>query len=78
MMEIPLTFWTALSILAFLEGLRRRSWLPLIAVGVAGGILTKSVLGLLPVVIIVASAALVPDWRTCFRGLWLPMAALGL
>ena len=62
MMDLPLTFWISSAMLLFVEGMRR-PWLHLpIALPLAGGILTKSLLGLLPAAI-VAVLCLRPEWR---------------
>jgi 4-amino-4-deoxy-L-arabinose transferase-like glycosyltransferase len=72
MMEVPLTFWVALTILAFLEGLARPRWRIVLALPLGAAILTKSVLGLMPLLAI-AGAALHPSLRpTLLSGrLWL-------
>ena len=56
MLDIPLAFWVVLSVLVLLEG-RRRPWAhALIAIPLGAAILTKSVLGLLPVVLLLGAA----------------------
>ena len=62
MLETPLLFWICISMTLFVEG-RRRPWLHLpIALPLAAGILTKSVLGLLPAAVM-AALCLHPYWR---------------
>lgn len=62
MLDLPLLFWITVSMTLFVEG-RRRPWLHLpIALPLAAGILTKSVLGLLPAAIM-AALCLHPCWR---------------
>lgn len=62
MLDLPLAFWVCVSMTLFVEG-RRRPWLHLaVAFPLAAGILTRSVLGLLPVAIM-AALCLHPHWR---------------
>jgi 4-amino-4-deoxy-L-arabinose transferase-like glycosyltransferase len=78
MMEVPLTLWTATTVLLFLEG-RRRPWCYLALAGPLGAaILTKSVLGLMPLFAL-AGAAAGPEGRAALRrpGVWAGVA-LGL
>ncbi len=63
MLEIPLAFWVTAAMLVLVESRRRPRLLWLIAFPLAGGILTKSVLGLLPLALAAAAFALVPAWR---------------
>ncbi|HEY7512951.1 MAG TPA: glycosyltransferase family 39 protein, partial [Vicinamibacteria bacterium] len=76
MMEMPLALWVALSIWVFLEGRDRPPRLVLFAFPLGAAILTKSVLGLLPLAIVLAAAALEPRLRGPFRRpfLWLGVA----
>ncbi|HSE94589.1 MAG TPA: glycosyltransferase family 39 protein, partial [Methylomirabilota bacterium] len=71
MMEVPLTFWTATTVLLFLEGLRRPWCHIALAVPLGAAMLTKSVLGLMPLLALVGAAAGVED-RAAFRrpGIW--------
>jgi len=76
MMDVPLTFWVVLAVLVLLEG-RRLPWVhALFAVPLAAAILTKSVLGLLPVLLLLGAApfsATVRGWLS--RGwIWLGVA----
>jgi 4-amino-4-deoxy-L-arabinose transferase-like glycosyltransferase len=52
MLEMPLAFWATLSMLLFLKGLKSPRWHLWLAPALAGAILTKSLLGLLPLFII--------------------------
>ena len=62
MLDLPLAFWICVSMTLFVEG-RRRPWLHLAAaLPLAAGILTRSVLGLLPIAIM-AALCLHPHWR---------------
>jgi 4-amino-4-deoxy-L-arabinose transferase-like glycosyltransferase len=71
MMEIPLAFWVALALLLFLEG-QRRPWLHiLIAFPLAGALLTKSLLGLLPLPLMAAGVILCPPLRAAVRRPWI-------
>ena len=75
MLDLPLAFWSSLALLLFIEG-RSRPWVHLaVAAPLAGAILTKSVLGLLPVAVMAAAAAVHPDWRPA-RARWLCLGVL--
>jgi 4-amino-4-deoxy-L-arabinose transferase-like glycosyltransferase len=68
MLEIPVTFWICLSILILLEGMKRRSIQLIFFFPLAAAILTKSVLGLLPVWVFLSAIVLgVIDWRKYAR-----------
>lgn len=73
MMEIPLSLWVVLSLWAFLEGLRRPRLHLVFALPLGAAILTKSVLGLLPLAIVVTGALVQPSLREPFRkpSIWL-------
>lgn len=58
MMEIPLTFWISLAVLILLEGIQRPRIHLLFGFPVAAAILTKSILGLLPIWIYLTAAVL--------------------
>lgn len=75
MMEIPLTFWTTAALLVYIEGLEKPRLHALFAVPLAGAVLTKSVLGLLPV-LIVAGGVVAPRLRRCLRNPWLWLGIL--
>ena len=79
MLEIPLTFWVALALLIWIEGRRRPQILPLFGAPLACALLTKSVLGLLPLGLVAASAVVAPEYRALLRrpGLWIGIG-LGL
>lgn len=70
MIDVPLCFWTTLAFLVFLLGLRRPRLHLLFAIPLGAAILTKSVLGLLPLVVVPA-AALSPALRRSLRNPWL-------
>ena len=78
MMEVPLTFWITLTILLFVEG-RERPWLhALLGLPLGAAILTKSVLGLMPLWVFVG-ALVCPDLRRAWRRPWIWLGiALGL
>ena len=62
MLDLPLAFWICVSMTLFVEGRRRPRLHVAAALPLAAGILTKSVLGLLPVAIM-AALCLHPHWR---------------
>lgn len=70
MMEIPLTFWLVMATVLLLEGLERPRLHLALAIPLAGGILTKSVLGLLPIVVFLVAALTVPSLRVTLRRGW--------
>jgi 4-amino-4-deoxy-L-arabinose transferase-like glycosyltransferase len=70
MMEVPLTFWITLTILLFVEG-RERPWLhALLGLPLGAAMLTKSVLGLMPVWVFVG-ALVCPDLRRGWARPWI-------
>ncbi len=68
--DIPLAFWTTAALLIYMEGLERPKLHALIAIPLGAAVLTKSVLGLFPL-IVVPAAALVPALRKTLRNGWL-------
>jgi 4-amino-4-deoxy-L-arabinose transferase-like glycosyltransferase len=78
MMEVPLTFWITATVWAFLEARRRPRWQAGLAVPLGAAILTKSVLGLMPLLALVGAAAS-PESRATLRRPWVWVGlALGL
>jgi 4-amino-4-deoxy-L-arabinose transferase-like glycosyltransferase len=77
MMEIPLALWVTLFIWVFLEGRRRPRLQLVVALPLGAAILTKSVLGLLPIAIVVAGALVQPPLREPFRKPWFWLGTLG-
>ncbi len=76
--DIPLAFWTTLAMLIYIEGLEKPKLHALIAIPLGAAVLTKSVLGLFPLVVVPA-AVLVPALRKTLRNGWLWLGlALGL
>lgn len=73
MMEIPLTFWICLSVLILLEGMKHPRIHLLFGFPVAAAILTKSVLGLLPIWIYLTAVVL---GFVSIRNLWLIAGSL--
>ena len=70
MQEVPFGFWTALAILIFLESRRRPRLMPLFALPLGAAILTKSLLGLTPLLVVLACAIAVPALRVTLRNPW--------
>jgi 4-amino-4-deoxy-L-arabinose transferase-like glycosyltransferase len=66
MMEVPLTFWIAATLWVYLEARRHPRWHLALALPLGAAILTKSVLGLMPLLAI-AGAAVSPEWRAPLR-----------
>ena len=67
MLEIPLLFWSVLAIAALVAWRRRPAAIFAFAPALAMAILTKSVLGMVPLGVAVASALLLPAWRQLLR-----------
>jgi 4-amino-4-deoxy-L-arabinose transferase-like glycosyltransferase len=70
MQEIPSAFWAALAMLTFLESRRRPRLMVLFALPLGAAILTKSLLGLLPLLVLLTSALAVPALRGTLRNPW--------
>jgi 4-amino-4-deoxy-L-arabinose transferase-like glycosyltransferase len=74
MTDVPFTFLFTLSLLFYVKGLRRPWFLPLAGLFIGLGILTRSVVGLLPIAIIALHSIL----NRRGRMLWSPAAIGGL
>jgi 4-amino-4-deoxy-L-arabinose transferase-like glycosyltransferase len=70
MQEVPFAFWTALAMLTFMESRRRPRLMVLFALPLGAAILTKSVLGLVPLLVLLATAIAVPGLRGTLRNPW--------
>jgi 4-amino-4-deoxy-L-arabinose transferase-like glycosyltransferase len=69
MMEVPLTFWVAATVWVYLETRARPRWQVALAVPLGAAILTKSVLGLMPLLVLLGSLAS-EDSRAPLRRPW--------
>jgi 4-amino-4-deoxy-L-arabinose transferase-like glycosyltransferase len=69
MMEVPLTFWTAATVWVFLEARGRPRWHVALAAPLGAAILTKSVLGLMPLAALLGALAS-EELRPAFRRPW--------
>ena len=69
MMEVPLAFWTAATVWVYLEGRARPVWHVALAVPLGAAILTKSVLGLTPLLALVGCLA-AEEMRGPLRRRW--------
>jgi len=79
MTDVALGFWVSLSFLLLLEGLRRPRLHLLVALPLGAAILTKSILGLMPLLVLGACALFSDPWRRALRRPWLWSGiALGL
>jgi 4-amino-4-deoxy-L-arabinose transferase-like glycosyltransferase len=76
MMEMPLTFWVALAFLVFYEGLRRPRLHLLLAIPLGAALMTKSVMGLLPLGVFAVAAILSRDLRKPWAQPWLWIGVL--
>jgi 4-amino-4-deoxy-L-arabinose transferase-like glycosyltransferase len=63
MLEVPLAFWVTMAMLIFMEGLKNSRWNLFLAIPLAAAILTKSVLGLLPLILIFGGGLYSPSLR---------------
>ena len=70
MLEIPTCFWICATMLLWLESLRRPRLSLLAGVSLAAGILTKSLLGLMPLLVL-AGWLILPQLRGLRRSPWL-------
>jgi 4-amino-4-deoxy-L-arabinose transferase-like glycosyltransferase len=70
MMDMALGFWVALAMLIGLEGLGRPRLHLLLAIPLGAAILTKSLLGLLPLAVLGACALVSATWRGGLRNPW--------
>jgi 4-amino-4-deoxy-L-arabinose transferase-like glycosyltransferase len=77
MLDLPLTFWVVLSVLVLVEGLRRPRVHALFAVPLGAAILTKSVLGLLPLGLLFAGALACAPLRASLRRPWIWLGVFG-
>ena len=77
MLDLPLTFWVVLSVLVLVEGMRWPRAHALLALPLAAGILTKSVLGLLPIGLLFAGALACPPLRVALRRVWIWLGLFG-
>jgi 4-amino-4-deoxy-L-arabinose transferase-like glycosyltransferase len=79
MTDAALGFWVSLTFLLLLEGLRRPRLHLLVALPLGAAILTKSILGLMPLPVFGACLLFSHAWRRALRGPWLWSGiALGL
>jgi len=70
MMEIPLTFWVSAVMLLCLKAGERPRFYLLAGLALGAGVLTKSVLGLLPLLVLAVVLAIVPASRSVLRTRW--------
>lgn len=70
MLEVPLTFWIAATVWVFLEARSRPRWHLALALPLGAAVLTKSVLGLMPLLALAGALATV-DGRAALRRPWL-------
>jgi 4-amino-4-deoxy-L-arabinose transferase-like glycosyltransferase len=70
MQEVPFAFWTTLAMVTFLESRRRPRLMVLFALPLGAAILTKSVLGLVPLLVLLTSAIAVPALRGTLKNPW--------
>ncbi len=71
MLDVPLTFWFVACLVVLVEGWERPRLHLLLAIPLAGAILTKSVLGLGPLVVALPACLLTPSGRRVLMRPWL-------
>src|SRR5262245_50917094 len=74
MTDVPFTLFFTFAIYCYLKGLRRPAFFLLCGVAIACAILTRSILGVLPGIIIVSHFALTKHYRL----MWTPMFLCGM
>jgi 4-amino-4-deoxy-L-arabinose transferase-like glycosyltransferase len=75
MMEIPTTFWICMTIWFFIRGFQQRKYHALLCLPLGAAILTKSILGLLPLIIFLVAAIFNLEIRNVFKR---PLIWIGL
>ena len=80
MVDIPLAFFVTLAIFAFLKAKTSKSWYLIFGLATAGGILSKSVLGIFPIAIVYSYLFFSRQWKEMVNPLLLSglVIALGL
>ena len=73
MVDIPLTLFVAFALFAFLKGKTNKRWYLVFGLATAGGILSKSVLGIFPLAIVFLYLLLNRQWKELIN----PFLALG-
>jgi 4-amino-4-deoxy-L-arabinose transferase-like glycosyltransferase len=75
MTDVPFTFFFSLAIFLYLKGLKKPAYLALLGVPVGLAMLTRSVIGLLPLGVILAHLLLTKHYKLLFSP-WLALGAL--
>lgn len=70
MLDLPFAFWSAGMLWVALEGLARPGRLPLLGIPLAGALLTKSVLAVVPLATLLGIALVLPAGRRVLRTPW--------
>ncbi|MEK9628494.1 MAG: glycosyltransferase family 39 protein [Nitrospinota bacterium] len=78
MVDVPLAFFVTLSIFAFLKARENKTWYLVFGLATAGGILSKSVLGIFSIAIIFSFLFFSRQWREMFHPLLIAGTLLGL
>jgi 4-amino-4-deoxy-L-arabinose transferase-like glycosyltransferase len=77
MLEIPTAFWISMTIWFFLKGFQRSKYHALLCLPFGAAILTKSVLGLLPIIIFLITAVFNLEIRNILKRPWLWIGLFG-
>jgi len=77
MLDVPLCFWVVVAFVVVLEGMGRPRFLTLLAIPLGAALLTKSVLGLLPLVVLASAAGFDRGTRALLRIPWLWVGLVG-
>ena len=78
MTDVPFTLFITLAIYFYLKGLRKSSYFILCGIALGAGILTRSVIGLIPVIIIITHLILTKQFKVFFNAQFLAGIALTL
>ena len=80
MVDIPLAFFVTLAIFSFLKTKKQKSWYLIFGVATAGGILSKSVLGIFPLAIVFFYLVFSRQWKEMLNPFFLAgiLIALGV
>ena len=77
MLEIPLTFWISISFFIFLKALQRPKLYALLALPIGAALLTKSLLGLLPIPVFLIAAIFNADIKRALTQSWFWIGIVG-
>jgi 4-amino-4-deoxy-L-arabinose transferase-like glycosyltransferase len=77
MLEIPTAFWICMTIWFFIKGIQRPKFHALLCLSLGAAILTKSLLGLLPVAVFISAAIFNLEIRNVLKRPWIWIGIFG-